>query len=381
VAFRAPRAVPALDGLRFIGLCIVVFTHLPRIEGWGAYNAVWRLNQTTKLGYLLLDSFFALSGFLITRLLLAEKTAFGRISFKRFYARRALRILPIYYLTLLICVAAFPMTPAVIAALATDTFNIYHPIVPLPDPMEHTWSLSVEEQFYLVWPLLISLLPLRLGTLVTGRVIPALALLSAVVISATTPLSENVMAGNLVYMLPVTRMASLSLGAWLAFRELENQPVADRFLAPTFAAALAVLVADKIARDRGLIVSQGIYGTLYLVGYALMSAAIVGALVFSRNRVVRVAGSIMSWSPMRACGRATYGAYLYHLPILFALGLNDAVVNGAGMPAARVALAVAVMIAATAISYRFIEGPLLARKNRIARVAPEGATPVAATST
>jgi peptidoglycan/LPS O-acetylase OafA/YrhL len=370
MAFRAPRAVPSLDGIRLVGLCFVVFAHLPMVAESETYNALWRLNQATKVGYLLLDLFFTLSGFLITRLLLAEKVAFGRISFTRFYARRALRILPIYYLTLVACIVVFHFRPGEIAALATYTFNIYHPLVPLPNAMEHTWSLSVEEQFYLFWPMLIALTPIRLGAVVTGRIIPAMAFLSAVVVTVMVPLSENELAGNLIYMLPVTRMVSLSLGAWIAFRELAGKPIPDRWLLAMFIAAICFVVGDKISRDNHLIVSQGAYWTLSLTGFGLMSMSVLGALVFSANRVVLLGGKILSLPFMRAGGRATYGGYLYHLPILYYFGLNDAVVNGAKMPISRVAMALGVTIAVAAFSYRFIEGPLLSRKNRIGRVAP-----------
>jgi peptidoglycan/LPS O-acetylase OafA/YrhL len=98
-----------------------------------------------------------------------------------------------------------------------------------------------------------------------------------------------------------------------------------------------------------------------------MSASVIGSLVFGRSLVAAIARRALEVRAFCVGGRASYGAYLYHVPVLYFFGLNDAVVQGAKMPLARVALAVAVTIAITTSSYHFIEKPLLSRKNRIPR--------------
>lgn len=147
-AGRKLEKFPAFDGFRGIGVVVVVFTHYPQVIESDLYNAVWRANMASRFGYGLLDIFFVISGFFITRLLLRERAKTGRISFSDFYMRRALRIFPVYYLTVLVCYLVFQLNTADLLSLVSYTFNFYHPLHPVPNPLEHTWSLSVEEQFY-----------------------------------------------------------------------------------------------------------------------------------------------------------------------------------------------------------------------------------------
>jgi peptidoglycan/LPS O-acetylase OafA/YrhL len=158
-------------------LC-VVFSHFPDVLDSAIYSAFWKINMASKVGYVMLDIFFAMSGFFITRLLLRERAATGHISFKNFYTRRALRIFPVYYLTIVVCYFVFHFEWADTLSLLSYTFNFYHPFHLAPNPLEHTWSLSVEDQFYFFWPLIILLVPPRLIELVTGRLIPILAVAS-----------------------------------------------------------------------------------------------------------------------------------------------------------------------------------------------------------
>ncbi|QUS39076.1 acyltransferase [Tardiphaga alba] len=182
-AGRKLEKFPAFDGFRGIGVVVVIFSHCPPVLESGVYNALLHVNMASRVGYVALDIFFVISGFFITRLLLRERAKTGRISFKDFYMRRALRIFPVYYLTILACYFIFNFNTADTISLLTYTFNFYHPLHPVPNPLEHTWSLSVEEQFYFFWPLLILLVPPRWLNAVTGRVIPLLAVASGLVMA------------------------------------------------------------------------------------------------------------------------------------------------------------------------------------------------------
>src|SRR5450432_4160027 len=173
--------VPALDGLRGIALLGVLFFHA---------------NGALPGGYLGVDLFFVLSGFLITSLLLAEHRETGRIALSAFWVRRARRLFPAL-LSLMPAVALYGRYFAKAdelkvlrsQALATLAYvanwhaifehRSYWQLFAAPSPLEHTWSLSIEEQFYLVWPLLVVLL-LRRGTsrslLVVSLVLGALSM-------------------------------------------------------------------------------------------------------------------------------------------------------------------------------------------------------------
>lgn len=116
---RRLEKFPAFDGFRGIGVVVVVFSHCPEVLESSLYNAFWKLNQLSRVGYVALDIFFVISGFFITRLLLRERAKSGSISFKNFYARRALRIFPVYYLTIAVCYFIFHFGAADTLSLLT----------------------------------------------------------------------------------------------------------------------------------------------------------------------------------------------------------------------------------------------------------------------
>src|SRR5262245_41272123 len=147
---------PALDGLRGVAVLAVLLFHAGHLRG----------------GFLGVDLFFTLSGFLITTLLLAEHSARGRISLRNFWSRRARRLLPALYLVLgaTVAYAALFARPDSLQQIRGDAFaalayvanwhliatgGSYWSQYAAPSPLEHLWSLAVEEQFYIVWPLLV----------------------------------------------------------------------------------------------------------------------------------------------------------------------------------------------------------------------------------
>lgn len=361
---RTLRAFPAFDGFRGIGVSAVVLAHLPRVLDAPIYNAVWSLDQATRFGYICLDVFFVISGFFITRLLLAEKVSSGKISLTNFYYRRTMRIFPVYYLSLIVCFLCFRIEREPSIALLSYTFNIYHPFHPAPNPLEHTWSLSVEEQFYLVWPLLLTLVPMRLGRLITGRILPAVAVASGLAIGLWLWNADPQTAGDAVYMAPTTRMLSLSLGAWLAFRELEERPIGGRTALALLVGAVILLVGDRIARGAGLIPSQALYWTIALVSYSMISVAVASTVIFDGGRAHRWLTAVLSVSLFRGLGNMSYALYVFHLPVLYAFGLNDAVVRGGEVPALRVVEATALILAMGIVSYIALERPLMRLRNR-----------------
>ncbi|MGC6488217.1 MAG: acyltransferase family protein [Planctomycetota bacterium] len=153
-----------LDGVRGLAILLVVFFHLPTEPGWGG-----ALGLTLPFGWMGVQLFFVLSGFLITRILLRDKGDRLGAYLKRFYVRRVLRIFPLYYGYLLVLALVYAATavPAQLETywpyLTTFTWNWTRADAGWEESNRfvHLWSLSVEEQFYLFWPLLVFALPRR----------------------------------------------------------------------------------------------------------------------------------------------------------------------------------------------------------------------------
>ena len=169
------RAIPSLDGLRAISIALVMLAHAAGTRGF----PVWIPGFVTEHGFLGVQIFFVISGFLITRLLLDEHATTGAISLGLFYARRTLRIFPPFYLFLGVVAAGtwagiFSVPRRDLVFAATYTMNyLTRGGVWLTG---HTWSLAVEEQFYLIWPLAIKLVGARRATW------------SAAIVAAASPL-------------------------------------------------------------------------------------------------------------------------------------------------------------------------------------------------
>ncbi|MDB5657253.1 MAG: hypothetical protein JWQ94_4866 [Tardiphaga sp.] len=355
---------PAFDGFRGIGVLIVVFSHFPDVLDSRLYSVAWKFNQVSRIGFVALDIFFVISGFFITRLLLRERAATGRISFKNFYTRRALRIFPIYYLTVFVCYFVFNFQAADTWSLLSYTFNFYHPFHAAPHPLEHTWSLSVEEQFYFFWPLVILLVPPRLIEMVTGRLIPVLAIASGIALAWTIGARDNALSGDIVYMSISTRMLSLSLGGWLAVREFQNRPLRGLRCLLLAIASLVLLVIDRVARDRGIVANQGIYWTIALASYGMFSVAFVATMVFDRGAFRRGMTAVLSFSILRSLGNISYALYLFHLPVLFVMGLNEGTVGVHRVTLMQTTTAFVIMMALAVASYFVIERPLQSVKQK-----------------
>ena len=352
------KRFPQLDGLRGVAVLGVLWFHVPAIAGVHASFVFATLGQQLKSGFIGVDVFFALSGFLITRLLLRERDSTGGIAFKAFYLRRSLRIFPIYYASLAFCAVfmAIPARDLVFAALYASDYNFAYvdaPVTILSSPLAHTWSLAVEEQFYLVWPLLVALLPMRLGRMVTALVVPAIAVALAVLACLAT---RPAIAEALVFGAAPIRMLSLSLGAYLAYRERDGAGLAgwQGDLLAVF--GVVWLAGVQAGRAMGYVATGAPYHTLGNIGFAVLSMGILASMLARRSGLMRVPQRVLMTRPLRYIGRISYGLYLYHYIILSALSINHA---EDGAPASRVAAALILSFGLAAVSFHFIEAPLL----------------------
>lgn len=370
VAVRRRPYLPALDGLRALAVLLVLWTHVPRdMPGYPTWLS-W-LASGIEPGYLGVDLFFVLSGFLITRILLVERDA-GR-PLRWFLLRRALRIFPIYYLLLLALAVLRPGPELPWCALYLG--NFWLSTSPLHTPLRHTWSLCVEEHFYLLWPLLLLVVPRsRLPVVLLAVVLPG-AVLAAVTTCAWWP-SEylpSVLQYGSQY-----RCLSLAAGGLLALFEVRRAAEPPAVVPGPFVSAasgrvrLAVVAALLLAA--AFVVSETHLGILLPTGYApfagryapvlppqyLPAAKLVAftlactalLLLTADARPDRWPGRLLASAPMRGIGRISYGLYLYHYPIYFAL-------LGPAPAASQVAVAVTASFAVATLSYLLLERPIL----------------------
>jgi peptidoglycan/LPS O-acetylase OafA/YrhL len=346
---------PALDGLRAVAIAAVLLFHAAGLLPGGYFGV---------------DLFFVLSGFLITTLLLEEHAARGTISLRGFYQRRALRLLP----ALVVLLTAF-LVVATAAALVgdraqgKDVFGVLAGLgyfsnlamtaepasSPMPGELRHLWSLAQEEQFYLLWPLvLIVLLRRRLP----GLVLAVAAGAAGVTVLRHVQLHvEDAAAGRIVFG-PDVRGLPILVGCCLALilaRSRGPSRVLTASLAPF--AVLCVLALFFLPGSRLLVPGP-------LVVFSLACAALLVVALDDRSPVAR----LLSTRPLVYGGRISYSLYLWHFPFFVMVGLNDPSAEHALVPSVA---AVAATFACAIASYHFVELPFLRRKRRVGESQPE----------
>jgi peptidoglycan/LPS O-acetylase OafA/YrhL len=346
------RHQPALDGLRGAAVAGVLLFHGGHLTG----------------GFLGVDAFFVLSGFLITSLLLVESGATGRIALGAFWGRRARRLLPALALVLLAValyawLLARPDELATIRGDALATIGYfanwraiassrdYWALFRAPSPLDHTWSLAIEEQFYLGWPLVIAFVTRRCrpGTgarrVLVLSVVLALASL-AFMLTIFTPANPS-----RVYFGTDTRAASILVGAALAALLALRGPVRNRNARVVLeGAALASVGLLAFAWVHASGSSDVLYrGGLFVC--AVATATVIAASVDPRRGPV---ARMLSFRPLCLLGLISYEVYLWHWPIYVVLDPVRMHIDGWPLLAVRVAVTLAVAIA----SYRFVEQPI-----------------------
>jgi peptidoglycan/LPS O-acetylase OafA/YrhL len=313
-------------------------------------------------GLLGVDVFFVLSGYLVTSLLLTEHHRTGRISLRRFWTRRARRLLPALAVLFSGVYAYGRWTTSGIGpaqmrgnALTTLIYGAnWHYILSGQDyfvrygalsPLLHTWSLAVEEQFYLVWPIVAVVVLRAFGRRGLGWVAGAGAVASAATCAGLYLAGAGV---DRLYYGTDTRIQSLMVGALLAVALSGRRPAAGpaRVFGVLGAAGLAGLaVAFYTVDGRG--------GFLYLGGFlavALAAAAAVSMAVAAPHSHI---SRMLSLAPLRYVGRISYGLYLYHWPLFLVLNSSRTGLSTGPLLVVRFAAT----FAAAALSYGWIEVP------------------------
>lgn len=357
---REPKGwtyLPGLDGLRAIAVLSVMIFHA---------GASWLPG-----GFLGVDVFFVLSGFLITSLVLAELHSTDKLDFKRFYLRRARRLLPAVLLLLAVVsvAAAFWVpdaaagvrrdVPAALLYLSNWAFIAndlsYFEAMGRPPLLQHLWSLAIEEQFYLIWPLL-AFVAYRVAGV---RAVRILALTGA--IAATLWMGHIATAGGFpspndpsrVYFGTDTHSMGLLIGAalatvWRPGLASDTPRVAVRRLVN------AVAVASFIGIGWTMHVASETTEALYRGGF-LAFAVLTGIFIVGLTHPASLLGRYLGSQPWRYIGQRSYGLYLWHWPVFLVLrpGIDIPIT---GWPA--IALMFAVTFGIAELSYRYLEMPI-----------------------
>lgn len=355
----------SLDSVRAIAALLVVLEHTPLSmkTWWWAQEIQMRYAP----GYLGVDLFFVLSGFLITRILLSDREA--GVPLRHFWARRALRIFPAFYL--LTAIVAIVRWGPEIPWVATYTSNFYFYELGVPfSPLSHTWSLAVEEHFYLVWPLVVYLLARRWSAVVAGLVLLPLGAASAYWV-ARYGLLESMSMGQAFTQV---RVFSLALGALLAFAEPAYQMLmrGQRLWRFWGNVALVVLALNLAFWCYTLYVESLLDADMRThvafhrcVGMGGVSLSLV-VLAIQADRLPKFRWLDPPFAVLRYVGRISYGLYLYHLPIFFALDVDGRAARGE-LDGWGMGLAVALSFAAASASYHLFERRLIRWGRRFGR--------------
>ncbi|MFL0566908.1 acyltransferase family protein [Microbacterium sp. 179-I 1D1 NHS] len=341
----APSRLPGLDGLRAVAVLLVV---------------VYHLFPALPAGFLGVDVFFVISGFLITTLLMREHEEHGRIRLLEFWRRRARRLLPAIGVVVLVSASlAWTIGGDVLVGLGSQlagaaTFAYNWVAVAAgssyfggldssaPELLRNLWSLAVEEQFYLLWPLLLPLvLRLRRGRVIVAVALAAASALAAVLLAGADP--------TRVYYGTDTHAFGLLLGVALAFvRPAERERGVPAALGGLAVAAIVALAF--VTPGRGAETFPGL-----LLAASVLTVAAIAAAVCPGSWL----GRVLDVAPLRWVGERSFGIYLWHWPLVVLLTVATTRTSpDVAVPLEVAAATLVLTLLAAEVSYRFVEQPV-----------------------
>jgi len=305
------KVIPSLYGLRGIAVLLVLFYHN------------FEYLQITYFGWIGVDLFFVLSGFLITRILISTKGA--EHYFKNFYLRRALRIFPLYYLSIAIFLVVEHSLSLPTGMTFSNHLDLYLTYLqnllffqskdrsPGHSILNHFWSLSVEEHFYILWPLIVSYLTKKQLIKVSVFIIIASKLLSLILL-------RQGMSWIAVYTFSFVRFEPLAMGSLLAILVADKVKLVERYTKWIFGfslSAILIFIGYHIAINQNLSVLKPESSLLLSKSFILSLVA----LFFSSVLVYALADNrfekLLSSSRLIFFGKYSYGIYVFHYPIYY----------------------------------------------------------------
>lgn len=371
-AHNPPGHLPALDGLRALAVFVVVQHNLSLLHGDQGFLA-HQLDNLLHRGWMGVQLFFVLSGFLITRILL--DTQQSPRYYASFYSRRALRIFPLYYAVLIGLFLVLPALWRMPAVLADDgpasrqmwlwlylsNWTGARGLGGGTEPVFHFWSLAVEEQFYLLWPLVVRhCTPRRLVQVCVGVILAALLCRGVELVRGSNP--------QAIYTSTLSRMDALALGALVAaWLRGPWRPVVDRTIVIRLLwAAFAITVLGWII-TRGFpgftVVEESIGFTLVALAFATLvgASALAASVPDAQGRWYR----FLAAPVLQPIAKYSYAIYVFHIPLHALVGLPllerwaGTRTPGVGTTLAYMAILTLLSYAAGWLSYRLIERPFL----------------------
>lgn len=370
--------VPALDGIRGVAILLVMVYHQTVMVPMNRVDA--RFFRLTEFGFCGVDLFFVLSGFLITGILYDAKGT--PHYFRNFFARRALRICPLYYAVLVFCLLILPRAPHAKSArfeqIRGDEFWYWAFLANFSIAragdwrhgiLDVTWSLSIEEQFYLAWPLIVFL-----GNRRTLLKVCAAAVLLPLVLRCV--MIGRQVAPIVIYVLTPTRLDALAMGAWVALAVRGGRGL-DGIIGPArygFGLAGSLLLGFLVLGH-----THSLDPWNQTAGYSLLGVFFAATLVLALPAPpASVWHRILCGRVLRFFGKYSYALYLFHLP-LRAL-IRDAVYGplqfptflGSQVPGQLLfyVAATSVTCAAARVSWQCFESPFLNLKRHFAPQPP-----------
>lgn len=356
-SFSLPSYIPQFDGLRALSILAVFIAHSEFLRSLPGAVIL-------EYGRIGVDLFFVLSGFLITGILLDSKGSSHY--FRNFYIRRALRIWPLYYLILLII---YLLTSQFLPQMKDGNVWLYFTVyiqnlflqLKIPYGLEPTWSLAVEEQFYMTWPLLVFLLKKR----TLAAILPCLVFISLVLRVVGHQHGAPL---KFVHNFTLCRMDAISLGSLAAIWLRSSTCTVTRWrqLAGWFLAVglTGIAIARILLNQQSTIVSYTFIAIVF-VGFLGL------ALVSDPDR--SFLGRLLTLRPLRYTGRISYGLYLLHMPLFLLLSgfIQEHPIltkhpNLRNVLSALAQFTLAFLVAT--VSWKFFELPLL----RLKRFFPSG---------
>ncbi len=359
---------PGLNALRFIAATLVIFHHTEQYKHWAGMGSMWGHTAIDSLGHKSVSFFFVLSGFLITYLLLSEHNRTGRIHVAKFYMRRILRIWPLYFLIVALALLVMPLLvgktfeqapfglPVILSLLLffPNLLRIFRPTIVGANQL---WSVGIEEQFYLIWPLLVRafvhrIIPFLISFLALKLFVHAILIFSVDQMIGSSWQLRLMQIERLYALFPVEQMAVGGLGASLIFNN--KQSILKFIYSPIlilFSTAGIVILALYGIHAFFLTYIEAVFFTVIIMGickYPLLH-------------------NPLEWKPFKHLGNISYGIYMWHtiaialvLTALKSLGWSDHIYFGLILNASSVILTLII----SHFSYTYFEKPFLKLKSQ-----------------